>query len=122
MFGHGITLPTSEGASRMKGDHMSSNGEAAADESIHVISATVINSGQGERHHLAMCGVDLGLYQVASARHPVGNYITPRSKQFARVTCQPCRAQANETWDRWYARSNNYKRLEGPQEKILDEE
>jgi hypothetical protein len=98
----------------MKGDHMSSNGEAAADEPVHVISATVINAGQGKKHHLAMCGEDLGAYQAAAARHPVGNYITPRSKEFARVTCQPCRAQVNETWDRWYARSNDHNPTRRP--------
>jgi hypothetical protein len=87
---------------------MSSNGEAAADEPIHVISATVIKTGQGERHHLAMCGEDLGPYQAASARHPVGNYLPPRSKEFSRVTCQSCRTQMNETWDRWYAGPNNH--------------
>jgi hypothetical protein len=107
---------------RMKGDHISSNGVAAADEPIHVLSATVINTGRGGKHHLAMCGEDLGLYQAASIRHPVGNYIAPRSKQFAQVTCQPCRAQMNETWDRWYARPNDHKSTQGPQEKTRDED
>jgi hypothetical protein len=86
---------------------MSSNCEATAGEPIHVISATVIDTGTGETHHLAMCGEDLGPYQAASSCHPIGNYLTPRSKEFARVTCQPCRARTNETWDRWYARSDN---------------
>jgi hypothetical protein len=76
---------------------------AEREDSIHVVSATVIVVSGGGRHHLAMCGEDLGPYETAIVCHPVGNHLAPRSKDFARVTCQACRDRCNETWNRWYS-------------------
>jgi hypothetical protein len=74
---------------------------------VHIVSATAVRTDGGERHHLALCGTDLGPYDIATPRHPVGNSISTGSEQFTRVTCQACKDATQETEERWHPRSDD---------------